>query len=118
MTIHTVHALENPTWENACPMQLSDSFDGNIEKRLDDHAPFGQSTGAKVYIRSDATSYEELSSKGFIIFDTQLLRAMDFQDFIKMEESNKIVNHNLIYALCSSDVMAKKWEQAFDLILN
>ena len=76
------------------------------------------STGAKVYIRSDATSYEELSSKGFIIFDTQLLRAMDFQDFIKMEESNKIVNHNLIYALCSSDVMAKKWEQAFDLILN
>ena len=55
-------------------------FNKNVVNALNSYFDY---VSDKVYIRSDATSYEELSSKGFIIFDTQLLRAMDFQDFIE-----------------------------------
>lgn len=76
------------------------------------------STGAKIFIKSRATSFSELKDSGFVIFDTQALDEIDFGKLVQMNDVDKMANSTLIHSLSSSVAMAKRWRQAFEMMLK
>lgn len=58
------------------------------------NAIMGIALGCKVYIKSQVTSFDYLSSKNYKIYDTHKIKDMDFEQFIKYELNIQQENMN------------------------
>jgi hypothetical protein len=69
--------------------------------------------GAKVFIRSDVTSWTFLRARGFEIFDTLRLRQESFETFVAMDERCRLANKTAAGELLDDNYIAKLWGELF-----
>lgn len=70
--------------------------------------------GTKLYIRSEISTYEHLSDKGCVVFDTHKIPQMNFSEFItidKKTQENNITNSAKFF---SDEYLKSLWEPIFE----
>jgi dTDP-N-acetylfucosamine:lipid II N-acetylfucosaminyltransferase len=69
--------------------------------------------GAKVYVRSDVSTWNYLSKLGFILFDTLAIGGQSFKDFSRMDSSVGGKNHTAAAPFFDDSYLAASWRKIF-----
>jgi dTDP-N-acetylfucosamine:lipid II N-acetylfucosaminyltransferase len=69
--------------------------------------------GAKVYVRSDVSTWNYLSKLGFILFDTLAIGGQSFKDFSRMDPSVGGKNHTAAAPFFDDSYLAASWRKIF-----
>lgn len=69
------------------------------------------SMGTKVFIKSEITTYKEMQERGVIVFDTNKIPDMDFQEFVE----NKDIANNIekLKRFFDKDEIIAQWERVW-----
>lgn len=69
--------------------------------------------GAKLFIRSEITTFEHLNSKGCKVFDTKQIKNMTFDEFVYLDDSTKKLNKENSEKFFSDLYIKKMWYPVF-----
>lgn len=69
--------------------------------------------GAKVYVRSDVSSWDFLREKGFEVFDTLNIPGQSFESFCAMSQAGRQNNRAYAAPLFDDDYIASLWSEIF-----
>jgi dTDP-N-acetylfucosamine:lipid II N-acetylfucosaminyltransferase len=69
--------------------------------------------GAKVYIRSDVSTWNYLSELGFALFDSLAISGQTFERFARMDEDLREKNHAAVIRFFDDTYLATSWRDIF-----
>jgi hypothetical protein len=69
--------------------------------------------GAKVYIRSDVSTWNYLSELGFTLFDSLAISGQTFERFAQMDENLRAKNHAAVIRFFDDTYLATSWRDIF-----
>lgn len=69
--------------------------------------------GAKLYVKSDISTFSYLKQNGIISFDTYDIASLNFSDFIRYDESVKQKNEDAAFKFFSDERKAVLWRNFF-----
>jgi hypothetical protein len=68
---------------------------------------------AKIFIRSDTTSYKFFRDNGIVLFDTLSIDELPYEEFISEDKTEYRLNRKKILKLTSEDESLKGWLKVF-----
>ncbi|MDI9559941.1 MAG: TDP-N-acetylfucosamine:lipid II N-acetylfucosaminyltransferase [Pseudomonadota bacterium] len=72
---------------------------------------------AKVFIRSDTTSYKFFRNSGIVLFDTLSIDELSYEEFISDDKTEYRLNREKILKIVSEDESLKGWLRVFQEVL-
>lgn len=74
------------------------------------------SKGAKVYIKSDVTTYSQMIDYGILVYDTKEIKALSFNSFVNISDETRFNNSKIVTEIFSRENLVSIWQDIFNFI--